>query len=206
MNDSCKVCGKKRAKRACPGLGGGICPSCCGTQREVSIQCPLDCAYLIEAREHERPPEVDPASLPNQDICVTEDSVRANEHLFLWLGLALARAVQSGGAVDADVREALEALIRTYRTRESGLIYETRPANPYAAAIQDALKRAIEDLNQRIAQTTGVHSLKDRDVLNMLVFFQRLEYQRNNGRPRGRAFASFLAENFRTAPEPAVTV
>jgi hypothetical protein len=206
VNDSCNVCQKKRARRACPGVGGDICPSCCGTQREVSIDCPLDCAYLIEAREHERPPDVDPASLPNPDIRVTEDFVRANEHLFLWLGLALTRAMQSGNAVDADAREALEALIRTYRTRDSGLIYESRPANPYAAALQDALKRAIEELNQRIAAATGVHSLKDRDVLHMLVFFQRLEYQRNNGRRRGRAFASFLAENFRAAAEPAVTV
>jgi len=205
VNIPCKVCEKRRAKRSCPGVGGDICPVCCGTEREVTIDCPLDCAYLIEARQHDRPPEIDPASIPNQDIRVSEDFVRAQEHLFLWLGLALTRAMMEGQAVDADAREAIEALIRTYRTRDSGLIYETRPTNPYAAAIQDALKDSVEELSKRIAEASGVHSLKDSDVLNILVFFQRLEYQYNNGRRRGRAFLSMLAETFRAAPEPSVT-
>jgi hypothetical protein len=200
VNIPCKVCGKKRARRRCPGIGGDICPSCCGAEREVSIDCPLDCEFLRDARRHERPPDIDLESVPNQDIRVTEDFLREKEYLVLWLGNALARAMESGKTVDADSREALEAIIRTYRTRESGLIYETRPQNPYAAGLQDEIKQAVESLAKRVADATGVHSLRDSDVLGTLVFLQRLEYQHNNGRRRGRAFFDFLTSMFPAAP------
>lgn len=114
----------------------------------------------------------------------------------MWLGLALMRAMASGKAVDRDAGEALEALIRTYRTLESGLIYETRPQNPYAVAIQEKLKESIEELRKRIAEESGMHTLRDADLLGTLVFLQRLEIQHNNGRPRGRAFFDFLRSYF----------
>lgn len=204
MNVPCKICGKRRAKRPCPGVGGDICPVCCGTEREVTVDCPLACSFLQEARLHDRPPEIDPASVPNQDIRVSEDFIRTQEHLVLWLGNALTRAMEAEKAVDADARQALEAIIRTYRTRESGLIYETRPQNPFAASLQGALKSAVESLGKHIAEETGMHSLRDADVLGTLVFLQRLEYQHSNGRRRGRAFLDFLREHFPAAPQSSV--
>ena len=103
-------------------------------------------------------------------------------------------------AVDRDAQEALEALIQTYRTLESGLIYETRPPNPYAAAIQDALKQSIDELSKETTETSGMHTLRDADVLGTLVFLERLGLHHRNGRPRGRAFYDFLREYF---PAPA---
>jgi hypothetical protein len=43
------------------------------------------------------------------------------------------------GAVDSDVRDALESLIRTYRTLQSGLYYETRPTNLIAAGLHQRM-------------------------------------------------------------------
>jgi len=106
--------------------------------------------------------------------------------------MALANAMEKQRAVDSDAREALESIIKTYRTRESGLIYESRPQNPYAASIQQALQESIADLEKRLAEETGLHSLRDAEVLGILVFLQRLELQHNNGRRRGRAFFGFL--------------
>ena len=77
--------------------------------------------------------------LPNKDIRLSEKFIREHEPLVFTLALALKNAMEAGQAVDFDAREAMEALIRTYRTLESGLIYETRPQNPYAAAIQSAV-------------------------------------------------------------------
>src|SRR6266508_3583327 len=95
---------------------------------------PLDCQYLIEARVHERPVPLDHATLPNQDIRVTQRFLRDNEPLAVFLARSLvAAALDTPGLVDGDIREALDALIRTYRTLESGLYYETRPNNPLAA-------------------------------------------------------------------------
>jgi hypothetical protein len=99
-------------------------------------------------------------------------------------------------AVDVDAHQALDALIRTYRTLESGLIYETKPQNVYAARLQEALQASIEELRKNLAQESGVHSLRDAELLGALVFLQRLEMQHNNGRRRGRAFFDFLRAYF----------
>jgi hypothetical protein len=113
-----------------------------------------------------------------------------------FLTLALAGAMEKERAVDFDAREALDALIRTYRTLESGLIYETKPQNPYAAAIQQAMQESVAELRTELEKETGMHSLRDAEVLGTLVFLQRLELQHNNGRRRGRAFFDFLRSYF----------
>jgi hypothetical protein len=197
----CKLCEKKRARRHCPGVGGEICPVCCGTERENSIDCPLDCEYLREARQFERPAVLSEGDIPNQDIRVSEQFIREHEHQVTWLTIALTRAMEKEKAVDLDAREALDALVRTYRTLKSGLIYETRPQNLYAAAIQQALQQAIEDLGKQMAEESGMQTLRDSDVLGTLVFLQRLEMQHSNGRRRGRAFLDFL-RNYFPAPSP----
>lgn len=190
MNVPCQVCQKKRARRHCPGVRGEICAACCGTERENTIDCPLDCEYLLEARRHEQPAAIE--ELPNKDIRVSEEFVREHESLVILLAVALGQAMEKQRAVDFDAREGIESLIKTYRTRESGLIYESRPQNPYAAAILEALQHSIEEIHQRIAKETGMHSLRDSEVLGVLIFLQRLELQHNNGRRRGRSFLSFL--------------
>ena len=205
MNNPCKLCEKRRAKRYCPGVQGEICPVCCGKEREVTVDCPSDCEYLHEARLHDRPIPIGEADLPNKDIHVNEDFIRKQEHVVMWLGNALAQVMEARRSVDGDAREGLESLIKTYRTLESGLIYETRPGNPYAADIQEALKHAIDELRKKLAEASGMQTLRDADVLGSLVFLQRLELQHNNGRRRSRAFFDFLRTYFpvQTAP-PAV--
>lgn len=186
----CQICQKRRARRHCPGVRGEICAVCCGTERENTIDCPLDCEHLQEARRHEQPAPID--EIPNADIRVNEEFLREHESLLLWLSMALAQAMEKQRAVDSDAIEALEAIIKTYRTRESGLIYESRPQNPYAAAIVEALHASIKDLGERIAKETGMHSLRDTEVLGMLVFLHRAGLSHNNGRRRCRAFFGFL--------------
>jgi hypothetical protein len=188
----CTLCNKRKAKRACPALGADICPSCCGEARENTLDCPLECEYLQEARLHEKPNRLDPATTPNTDIQLTEKFLEEQEPVLILLSLTLRSAMQAERAVDADAREAIAGLIQTYRTLESGLIYESRPQNPYAARIQDELKRAIEDVRKRIVEKTGMHGLRDSEVLGCLVFLQRLELEYNNGRKRSRAFLDFL--------------
>lgn len=204
MNAPCKLCQKRRGRRHCPALGADICPSCCGTERENTIDCPQSCEYLQEARLREHSVEIPEEAIPNRDIRVNEEFLRDHEELVTWVSNALARAMEAERAVDQDAREALGALIRTYRTRESGLIYETRPANPYAAAIQDALNAAIEELRKHLAESTGMQSLRDADILGVLVFLERVELQYANGRKRGRAFYDFLSAHFKAQPESAV--
>src|SRR5579863_1170349 len=118
---ACAICETRRPRRFCPGVRGEICSLCCGTEREVSVSCPLDCEYLRDARKHDKPLEFDEAQLPNRDIQVTDRFLEEHEDLIMFLGSVVATgAFETDGAVDFDVREALEALVRTYRTLQSG--------------------------------------------------------------------------------------
>lgn len=189
----CAICQVRKPRRECPGVQGEICTICCGTEREQSIDCPLDCVWLQEAHEHERPPGIDPALLPNQDIEVTEDFLHDNEVLLAFLSVSVFEGVmESPGVTDWDVREALDALVATWRTLQTGIYYETQPANLYAAAIAAHVQDAIERVRQKEAQERGVSGIRDADILGVLAFLQRLEYTRNNGRKRSRAFIDFL--------------
>ncbi|MBV6431198.1 MAG: hypothetical protein IANPNBLG_01327 [Bryobacteraceae bacterium] len=193
----CRICETRKARRYCPGVGGDICSQCCGTEREVSIDCPLDCEYLLEARKHEKFTEVDPKLIPNQDVRVTDEFM--NEHEALLDALArmlLGATLSAAGANDNDLREALETMIRTYRTRQSGLIYESRPTNPVAGLIQQRTLEEIGRFQEAEARQTGVHSMRDADVLGVLVFLQRVGIHWDNKRPRGRSFLSFLLQRY----------
>jgi hypothetical protein len=192
---SCKICHTRRPRRYCPGVQGDICPICCGTERENTVTCPFECPYLREARAREKDPEVDPREFPNPEIKVDEAFLARNEPLLIVFASGLARtALDTANAIDTDVREALDALVRTYLTRRSGLVYEYRPDNPIAARIQSGMRERILEVEEALRQEGT--SLKDSDVLGVLAFLQRLEFQKNNRRRKGRAFIDFLREFF----------
>ena len=191
---TCAICQVRRPKRSCPGVRGDICSMCCGQEREVSIACPLDCEYLQDARRHERPLPLDSNEWPHRDIEVTERFLAENEELLVFLGQTLADAARNtDGAVDFDVRAALNALIQTYRTLQSGVYYETRPDNAVANRLYGSVQQGLADFRRLEQERTGLPKTRDADVLGVLVFFSRLELDRNNGRPKGRAFLSALS-------------
>jgi hypothetical protein len=197
----CAICGVRKARRFCPGVRGNICTLCCGTEREVTVDCPLDCEYLQEAHRHEKLTPADPRNFPNPDIRVTEEFLREHEALLLFLASAvLESAFNTPGAVDHDVREALQAMIRTYRSLESGLYYETRPDNTVAANISHLVQSSLADYRKQETERTGITTIRDADVLRLLVFLERLELDNNNGRKRGRRYLDFLRSFFPQEP------
>jgi hypothetical protein len=197
---ACAICQVRRPKRSCPGVRGEICSICCGQEREVSIACPLDCEHLQDARRHDKPVPLDAASVPHPEIQVTERFVAENEELVIFLGQKLSRtAIDISGVADFDVRAALDALIRTFLTLQSGVYYETRPDNALANRIYSAVQESIAEYRRLEQERTGLPKTRDADVLGILVFFARLELDRNNGRPKGRAFIGLLS-GFYAAP------
>jgi len=188
----CAICQVRRPKRFCPGVRGDICTICCGTEREVTVACPLNCEYLQDARRHEKP-VLNIDHLPNRDIKISENFLHEHGELIAFLGAALREsALKTPGVADFEVRDALEALIRTYRTLQSGIYYETRPEHSLAGGIFRDLQSGLTDFRARERQQRGLAKTRDSDVLGALVFFQRLELHRNNGRPKGRAFIDTL--------------
>ena len=200
---ACAICETRRPRRYCPGVRGEICTLCCGTEREVSVSCPLDCEYLRDARKHEKPVDLDEEQIPNRDIRITEEFLEEHENLLMFLGGVIASgALATDGVVDFDVRQALDALVRTYRTLVSGVYYESVPPNPLAAAMFRRVQDTLQEARRRETQQLGITRTRDADVLGALAFLQRLEYDRNNGRKRGRAFVDFLREVYESAAEP----
>lgn len=199
----CKICGTRKAGRYCPGVQGDICSLCCGTQREATIDCPLDCPYLREARLHEK--RIEPKTLSNADIVISDEFVRRHENPMLLLGYSLTRAALANRqAVDSDVRQALEDLIRTYRTLSSGLYFDSRPVNPFAAGIYSAVQRDIAEFRD-VIRNQGT-PIRDAELLALLVLFDRMASSFDNGRPKGRSFIDSLARQFALeAAEPAET-
>ena len=193
----CVICEERKARRYCPGVRGDICPACCGEERENTISCPLDCVYLREARAREKPnpPEV----IPFREVRVPDRFLDEHRPVFNLALRSLVDAISATReAIDYDVREALEALLRTFKTLQSGLVYETRPDNPIAANIYQAMQQSMEQGRGEIANETGT-SVRDAEVLTALLLLQRLEYRFNNGRKRGRAYVGHLLERFAPA-------
>ena len=200
---ACAICETRRPRRFCPGVRGDICSICCGQEREVTVDCPLECEYLQEARRHERPASTDPSQWPNQDIQVSEEFLVDHEDLLMAMGRALAAAAfDAPGTVDFDAREALEGLIRTHRTLESGVYYESIPPNPLAANVYRGVQAGAAEFRQAEQQRLGMSRTRDSDVLRVLAFLQRVELDRNNGRKRGRAFLDGLRGLYEEAPAP----
>jgi hypothetical protein len=201
---ACAICEVRRPRRFCPGVRGDICSTCCGTEREATVDCPLDCEYLREARKHERPVPLDGLEIPNREIEVTERLLRENDGLLSRAAAALfVSAMETPGVADADIRETLDALVRTFRTLGSGVYYETRPVNPLAAAVYEAVQAAIAAYREEERQQLGMTRTRDAGVLGVLVFLQRVELDRNNGRRRGRAFLDSIGRVYGARPEDA---
>jgi hypothetical protein len=190
---SCEICRIRKPRRFCPGVHGDICTLCCGKEREVTVDCPFDCPFLQEARKHEHKGPVNPDELPNKDIRVTEEFLEEHEPLLVGAMISLMRAAfDTPGAVDSDVRDTLDALVRTHLTLQSGVYYETRPDNALANRIFSETQTGLAEYRKLETEKYGMPRSRDGDVLRVLVFLQRLELDRNNGRPRGRAFLDSL--------------
>jgi hypothetical protein len=200
---ACAICETRRPRRYCPGVRGDICSWCCGNEREVTVDCPFDCEYLHEARKHEKRPEIDVAAIPNRDIQPGKNFLRDHNEVFAYVCTHIvSTAEETPGLIDFDLRDALESLIRTYRTLQSGVYYESRPVNPLAARIYDAVQEALSEFRKAEVEQLGMTRTRDSDILGVLVIIQRFELDQNNGRRRGRAFLHGLHSLYSPLPEP----
>ena len=195
---SCTLCETRKEKRFCPALHARICATCCGTHREVVLDCPGDCSYLKQAREYGRfRPELLEDERWFAQVRVEEDFLDAHPLLLEDLMESIRQSATGNSSLrDRDVIEALAALVRSFQTRaNSGLHFEpTLPSLAQQALIQQ-LRKVIEDYDQE-GQEMGDPSLYDSDALKALVFVLRLALDRSSGRPLARGFLDFLRREF----------
>jgi hypothetical protein len=213
---SCAICEVRKEKRFCPAVHGKICPQCCGEQREVTLDCPGDCPYLLQARSQARgqaadfPGWVSEIEIP--DVAITEQFLYEREELILGLSFALAKsarkdrsliapAITDRSITDSDLITAIGGLAKQYETlAKSALIYEPTTTNlvhqNIARDVQIEVQNMIKEFRALEQQHTGQSRLRDSDVLKALVFLLRMGLSRTSGRPKSRAFIDFLFERF----------
>ena len=197
---SCAICEVRKEKRFCPAVHGRICPQCCGELREVTLDCPSDCPYLIQAREHEKPrpaDQIDPATLFLQ-VEVSDQFMYEKEHLLMGLTYALAKAARADRSVhDQDLIAALSMLAKSYERRiNSGLHYEQPLTSDSQRRAAIEVENMVKEYREAEQKHVGYSSLKDSEVLKGLVFLLRLANGRTSGRPKSRALVEFLFAQF----------
>jgi len=197
---ACAICDTRKEKRFCPAVHGRICPTCCGTEREVTLDCPSDCPYLQQARLHEHPRELaeDDSSVLFPKVEVREELAYRRELLINALLSALEQAARRDRTLhDSDFIAALTAVAKTYETLvNSGLVYETRTANPVQQVISLELQQTIDGYREAEQKQFGYPTLRDSEAFEILVLLARMASTRSSGRPRSRAFLDFLSETF----------
>jgi len=197
---TCAICEKRREKRFCPAVHGRICPQCCGEQREVTLDCPSECVYLQQAREHEKPRPLEgldqSALLPQVEI--GDQFLYEHEHLIVGLTFALAKSARANRTInDADLIAALSSLAKTQETLvNSGLHYETPTTNVIQQAIAAEIQKMLKEYREAEQKHVGYSRLRDSDVLRAVVFLLRMGYARTSGRPKSRAYVDFVLAQF----------
>ncbi|HKW33499.1 MAG TPA: hypothetical protein VJN92_10880 [Candidatus Acidoferrum sp.] len=200
---SCPICEKRKAERFCPAKAEKICAVCCGKEREVTIDCPSDCTYLIAAHRYESDhPRDIPADTPLLDETIPKDIVHTHQQLMAAMAFSIAKfCTAQPAAVDNDILSALEALSQTYKTLSSGLIYEKPPQPAVPGELYAALTTFLDEVKKQQAERGASSSFRDTEIFYLLVFLYRMGLLRTNGRPRSRLFIEFLRGQFPKAPE-----
>jgi len=206
---SCAICEIRKEKRFCPAVHGRICPQCCGEQREVTLDCPSDCPYLVQAREHEKPrpaDQIDPAGLFLQ-VEVPDQFMYEKEHLLMGLTFALAKAARADRSLnDQDLIAAISVLATSYERRvNSGLHYEQPLTGESRRKAAIEIENMVKEYREAEQKHMGYSSLRESDVLRALVFLLRLAHGRTSGRPKSRAFVEFLFAQFPEKESAVVT-
>jgi hypothetical protein len=165
---SCPLCRERRARRQCPALGQTICTVCCGSKRQVEINCAPDCGYLAAAQAHP------PASVRRQQemdlgfvMAMREGLTATQSDLFLAL-LSFVAGLQADPLLkieDDGVAEGAGALAATYETSGRGLIYEHRPPSLVAQRFVTDVKAFLASLVAEADAATSRRVERDTAVV-----------------------------------------
>jgi hypothetical protein len=202
---ACPICNERKEKRFCPAVHARICPQCCGEQREVTLDCPSDCPYLQQARQHEKPR--DAGAIDREaifaEVEISEQFLYEREQLILGLSFALAKSARAARSLDGhpltdrDLIAALTSLARSYQTLvESKLIYEQPTANLTHQQIAREIETMVKEFREAEQKHIGYTRLRDSEVLLAIVFLLRMGLGRTSGRPKSRAYVDFLFAQF----------
>jgi hypothetical protein len=196
----CPLCSERAGKRYCPAKDAQICAVCCGTKREVEIDCPLSCPYLKASRSYEAEKRV-----PDPELAAKVqkyDSAFVDRYREFLDPIVYAVAEERGNSpwlVDNDVIEVYKALSATMKTLSSGIYYESLPEGTIRLSLFRRLKAVVDELMEPdSAAKRGVLKVSEAvDVLDFLTFAAQLN---SSIRPRSRRYLDWISEMSGLAP------
>jgi hypothetical protein len=194
----CPICEKRKPERFCPAKGEKICAICCGREREVTIDCLVDCSYLIAAHRYEDEHQRQlPADTPLLDVTLPADLIHTHQQLMAAIAFTIAKfCATHHDATDTDVLAGVQALAETTRTLMTGIYYEKQPDGLIRCELYAALATFVAEPKQKQAEQPGSVSFKDSEIFYLLVFLYKMGLLRTNGRPRSRRYVEFLRSQF----------
>nr|BAL56448.1 hypothetical protein HGMM_F37H05C41 [uncultured Acetothermia bacterium]BAL59530.1 hypothetical protein HGMM_OP4C166 [Candidatus Acetothermum autotrophicum] len=163
----CVYCNKRAGKRACPALGGVICPSCCGQHRGIEISCPISCKYFKTHESYQR----DRLAEEFHALWIekTEPLYRAGKErlidLIAWIEMLIYQFYRERAlGTDGEVREALEFLQRRFGPVMIVEAGGTALANHLWQGLQEFLKKealpseAVSEALEKIVEIFGAYA------------------------------------------------
>jgi len=188
----CPLCSERPAKRFCPAKETRICSICCGSRREVDIDCPGSCYHLRAGRVYEsdrRNPD------PQLESAVQKfDKTFTHRHTPVLNAVSLAICEERAAShwlLDTDVIEVLKDLTRTMTTLSSGIYYESLPESIVQVSLFHRLKQLFDGFMQPQTRTLE-QSLKVSDAIDVLTFLTYVATVNSNSRPRSRQYLDLL--------------
>jgi len=166
---TCWSCNKVRGKRACPAHGGElICSKCCGTKRQVEIQCPSDCTYLKGADAGWQS-----ATRQKEEARFIAGFFQLNEAQLLF-ALFIHHLILSAGArfaslSDKELEDVLRTARKTLETRTKGIVYSHHAQWPGLERLADWLAKLLSER----AQIKSAPEASDADVVHVLQTIER---------------------------------
>ena len=193
---NCPLCSNRAAKRYCPAIAEQICPVCCGTKREIEIDCPSSCSYLKASRSYEAE-----KPLPDPEIAAKagQYDMRFFEQYHVILD-ALTHAIveehtHARWLVDNDVLEVFKCLKGTMKTLSSGIYYETLPEGPARLSLFRRLKGVLDELMQPDPSARR-NILKPSEAIEVVDFLTLVAHGHTSIRPKSRRYLDWVSEKF----------
>jgi hypothetical protein len=186
------LCSERPAKRYCPAKQTTICGFCCGTKREVEIDCPGSCPHLRAGRAYENDHRTPDSELVTRVRGLGQNFPSQNREILSSLTIAIAEERQeSPWLVDTDVIETWKALYATTRTLSAGIYYETLPEGTFRIALYRRLKAVLDAAMNPSPDTPA---LKVSDALRVIDFLTYIAIVNANNRPRSRQYLDEVSE------------
>lgn len=190
---SCPLCSERAGKRYCPAKGVQICAVCCGTLREVEIDCPGSCIHLKASRSYEADKQVPDPQFADKIHKYDEKFLRDFSPILDALSSSVVEErLTSPWLVDRDVIEVYKSLHTTMKTLSGGIYYESLPDGPVRIPLFRRLK-ALLDERMQPDPGGGRWVLKVSEALDVLDFLTFTAQANSSVRPKSRRYLDWLA-------------